>query len=120
MTPKFENIIEYEKAQLLLQPIYIRLIDNIRKQSELLEWSVEYQEISEPFPGYLISLKKNDYLKKYNLWDLCFQICFTAYQQGQIEAVEADKMLINDRGELNWEALENKTKNLVIKLFAIN
>lgn len=119
MTPKFANIVEYEKAQLLLQPIYIRLIDNIRKQSELLAWMVEYQEISEPFPGYLVSLKKDNYLKKYNLWDLCFQVCFLSYQQGQIEPVQADKMLIDDRGELNWEELENKTKNLVIKLLTI-
>jgi hypothetical protein len=119
MTPKFANIVEYEKAQLLLQPIYIRLIDNIRKQGELLQWNVDYQEISEPFPGYSVSLKKDNYLKKYNLWDLCFQICFISYQPGQIEPVETDKMLIDDRGELNWEALENKTKNLVIKLFSI-
>lgn len=116
MTPKFANIIEYEKAQLLLQPIYIRLIDNLRKQSELLTWSVEYQEIAQPFPGYIVCLKKDNYLKKYNLWDLCFQICFTSYQSGQIEAVQTDKMLIDDRGELNWEALENKTKNLVFTL----
>ncbi|MGI0481876.1 hypothetical protein ACN4EE_13935 [Geminocystis sp. CENA526] len=119
MTPKFENIIAYEKAQLLLQPIYIRLIDNLRKQSELLEWNVEYQEISEPFPSYLISLKKGDYHKQYNLWDLCFQICFISYEQGQIQPVKIDDTLIDDRGELNWEALEDKTKNLVTKLFTI-
>lgn len=58
MRPKFKNILEYEKTQLLLQPIYIRLIDNIRQESELLEWDVSYEEITEPFPGYILCLKK--------------------------------------------------------------
>ncbi|BAQ66908.1 hypothetical protein [Geminocystis sp. NIES-3709] len=117
MKPKFKNILEYEKAQILLQPIYIRLVDNIRKESELSKWEVDYKEISEPFPDYIISLKKGDYLIQNNLWDLCFQICFTSYQQGQINPVEIDQKLIDDQGELNWEELENKTNQLVKNLF---
>lgn len=120
MQPKFKNLLEYEKAQLLLQPIYIRLIDNIRQESELLEWDVSYEEITEPFPGYILSLKKDNYLTKYNIWELCFKICFNAYEQGQITPVETDKILIDDNGELDWQQIEIKTKKLVKSLLIIS
>ncbi|BAQ61900.1 hypothetical protein GM3708_2306 [Geminocystis sp. NIES-3708] len=120
MQPKFKNIIEYEKAQLLLQPIYIRLIDNIRQESELLEWNISYEEVSEPFPGYIVSLQKDNYSKKYNIWELCFQICFYNYKIGQITPVETDKIFIDDNGELNWQEIEIKTKMLVKSLLIID
>lgn len=120
MKPKFKNISEYEKAQLLLQPIYLRLIDNIRQESELLEWDVTYEETTEPFPGYIVFFKKGDYLTKYNIWELCFKICFNTYEQGQITPVETDKILIDDNGELDWQQIETKTKKLVKSLLIIS
>ncbi len=119
MRPKFKNILEYEKTQLLLQPIYIRLIDNIRQESELLEWDVSYEEITEPFPGYILCLKKDNYLSKYSIWELCFQICFDSYEKDQIEPVTTDKNLLDDKGELDWLQIEIKTKNLVKSLLII-
>ncbi len=37
--PKFKNKSEYNQAQLLMQPIFIRVIDNIRKESESSGWA---------------------------------------------------------------------------------
>ncbi|NCO76042.1 MAG: hypothetical protein GW795_04205 [Cyanobacteria bacterium] len=117
MQPKFKDIKEYEKAQLLLQPIYIRLIDNLRQQSELLSWDISYEEITKPFPAYIVCLKKGNYISKNNIWELCFQVCFDSYKSGQIHPVETDKNLIDDDGELDWQQLDFKTKILVKSLF---
>lgn len=119
MSPKFKNIAEYEKAQILLQPIYIRLVDNIRKESELNQWDINYEEINEPFPSYIITIKKDNLIRQENLWNLCFQICFESYQDGQIEVVVTDKNLMNNEGEIDWQELDNKTKNLVKNFFQI-
>ena len=35
MNPKFKDIIAWEQAQLLMQPAFIRVLDNLRKQLEL-------------------------------------------------------------------------------------
>lgn len=117
MQPKFKNIQEYEKAQLLMQPIFIRVLDNIRKQSEISQWQSSYQEINEPFPSYLLSVKKGDKLTEYNIWELCFKICFKFYQINQNQLVEIDGNLIDETGEIDWEAIENKTQKLITDIF---
>ncbi len=117
MQPKFKNIQEYEKAQILMQPIFIRVLDNIRKQSEISQWQSSYQEINEPFPSYLLSVKKGDELTEYNVWELCFKVCFKSYQINQNQSVETDENLIDETGEINWEAIENKTQKLITDIF---
>ncbi|MBL1211368.1 MAG: hypothetical protein FWJ34_17370 [Geminocystis sp. GBBB08] len=120
MRTKFKDILEYEKAQLLLQPIYIRLIDNIRQESELSDWNVSYKEINEPFPSYIVLFKKGNYLRQYNIWELCFKICFDSYESEENIPVIIDKILMDDRGELDWQQIEIKTKNLVKSLLNIS
>lgn len=115
--PKFKNQLEYEKAQLLMQPIFIRVLDNIRKESESLNWNISYEEIEQPFPGYIVYLEKDNYQYKKNIWQLCFEICFVNYDEAQNEKVETDDFLFDDNGELNWQELEFKTKKLVTNLF---
>lgn len=44
MTPKFSNTLAWEQAQVLMQPIFIRLIDNIRKQLDESAWKGSYRE----------------------------------------------------------------------------
>lgn len=117
MQPKFKNIKEYEKAQLLMQPIFIRVLDNIRKYAESEQWETSYTEINEPFPSYLLTLKKEDKLLKYNVWNLCFKICFKNYQIEQIEPVEIDDNLIDEKGEVDWHNLEDKTQILIKTIF---
>lgn len=116
--PKFKNPSDYEKAKLLMQPIFIRLIDNIRKQSELLTWVVEYQQGETLADGYFVTLKKDDFGITKNLWELCFDVCFLNYQSSS-DLVEVDHSLLEDEQELDWLAIDTKTKLLVEKLLII-
>ncbi|MBW4464151.1 MAG: hypothetical protein KME07_01760 [Pegethrix bostrychoides GSE-TBD4-15B] len=43
--PKFADIRAWEQAELLMQPVFIRVLDNIRKQLEQTTWQSSYQEI---------------------------------------------------------------------------
>jgi hypothetical protein len=43
--PKFTDIASWQKAELLMQPAFIRIIDNIRKQLEQSNWKGTYQDI---------------------------------------------------------------------------
>ncbi|MGP1382346.1 MAG: hypothetical protein ACTS2F_02245 [Thainema sp.] len=42
MTPKFANSQDWQQANLLMQPAFIRVIDNIRKQLETSDWHGSY------------------------------------------------------------------------------
>lgn len=115
--PKFKNTQEYELAQVLMQPTFIRLIDNIRQESESSNYDVSYEEITKPFPSYIVIIKKENTIEKNNIWELCFRICFDNYQGNHHQLVTTDKTLFDDDGELNWQVLDEKTKALVKSLF---
>jgi hypothetical protein len=117
MPLKFKDSLAYKQAELLMQPAFIRVVDNIRKETELSNWESSYEEISEPFPGYLLYLKKEKTTLKINLWDLCFQACFVNYEPHQDEPVEIDLNLFNEKGELDWYNLETKAKKIVKNIF---
>ena len=118
--PKFKNTQEYELAQVLMQPTFIRLVDNIRQESESSKYDVSYEEITDPFPSYIVIIKKEYTIEKNNIWELCFRICFDNYQENQHNPVTTDKTLFDDDGELNWQILDEKTKVLVKSLFDSN
>ncbi len=134
MKPKFKNIVAWEQAQLLMQPIFIRVIDNIRKKLDESTWKGTYQEISEPFPKYQLLLTKNDQLVELDIWQLCYQVCFINFttkvielqqhiaqlngtQIEEIQEVEIDTSLIDKNGEVDWIKIENKTANLIQTIF---
>lgn len=117
MPPKFKDKVTYEKAELLMQPTFLRVLDNIRKETEISNWESNYEEISEPFPGYLLCLKKENNLLKFNVWELCFQICFLNYTLDEEQIVEIDPKLLDETGEIDWHSLETKTQKLIKKIF---
>ncbi len=45
MKPKITDIVKWQQLELLMQPAFIRLVDNIRKQLEQTDWSGSYQTI---------------------------------------------------------------------------
>jgi hypothetical protein len=45
MPPKFTNTVAWQQAELLMQPAFIRLIDNIRKQLEVSSWKETYEYV---------------------------------------------------------------------------
>lgn len=42
MTPKFADAIAWQQAEILMQPVFIRVIDNLRKQLEQSTWKGTY------------------------------------------------------------------------------
>jgi len=144
MKPKFKNIQAWEQAQILMQPAFIRVIDNLRKELEQTQWQGNYTEIQEPIPGYLLYLTHKEYSFKVDIWDLCFQICFSDYHPAesqeiknqaqtmshtevsenqsssneQSKEVEIDTSLIDETGDVDWQLLETKTQRIVRNIFA--
>lgn len=45
MPPKITNPVIWQQAELLMQPAFIRLVDNIRKQLDVSSWKGTYQDI---------------------------------------------------------------------------
>ncbi len=162
LTPKFANTVAWHQAEMLMQPIFIRVIDNLRKALDESSWRGRYQEIPlwpegvseatktqvmelqqclqaappdiavelqkrlaqlpQPQPGYLLQLEKAGQQVTIDLWQLCYQICFRNYSpivnvSGDI-LVDIDTSLIDETGEVDWQNLDNKTKNLVQQIFS--
>jgi hypothetical protein len=45
MKPKFADIEAWRQAELLMQPAFIRVIDNLRKQLEQTSWKGSYRDV---------------------------------------------------------------------------
>ncbi len=115
--PKFKTRLDYDQANILMQPTFIRVVDNIRKEAELSQWEISYQEINEPFPSYILSQKKENKIIETNVWLICFQVCFKEFSLNQSQPVEIDSQLFDESGELDWQRLETKTQLLVRQIF---
>lgn len=128
MKPKFKTILAWEQAQILMQPAFIRVIDNIRKELENTTWKGTYQEIQEPYPIYKLSLTKNNKSVIVDIWDLCYQVCFLDYnfnlnQENQdnpefSQDVDIDLTLLDDTGDVDWQGLETKAQRIVKQVFS--
>jgi len=124
MIPKITNSRAWEQTQMLMQPAYIRVVDNLRKALEESAWRESYQEVETPIPGYELCLSSQDQEIKVNLWELCFEVCFQDYQRGSVPIdselnVEVDTSLLDlETGEVDWEKLDAKAKQQVEQLFA--
>ena len=159
MIPKFANPETWQQAEVLMQPIFIRVVDNIRKQLESSDWQGDYQNVHvwpegttpedkvrvvqlqkelenasedeladiqgaldslpQPFPGYELWLTHKDNRITIDLWQLCYQICFSNYDLVQINRVpvEVDTELLNEVGEVDWHRLDEKAKDCVSSVF---
>lgn len=123
MIPKFKNSSAWEQAELLIQPTFIRVLDNIRKELEKSYWKWIYQEVQEPYPGYILYLTHQEYSVRLNIWDICFQVCFLDYQpsetptENEKQEVDVDTSLIDETGDVDWQLLETKTQQLVRNIF---
>lgn len=120
MKPKFKDLQAWEQAQILLQPAFLRVIDNIRKQLEESDWQGTYQEVETPIPGYQLCLNKQGRCLEVNIWELCYSVCFHTYptlSHTDSCEVEIDLSLFDDTGDVNWELLEAKTIKIIENLF---
>ncbi|MGB3614786.1 MAG: hypothetical protein WBA10_13420 [Elainellaceae cyanobacterium] len=46
MSPRFATAAAWQQADLLMQPTFIRVIDNLRKQLEQSDWTGDYHDVS--------------------------------------------------------------------------
>lgn len=128
MKPQFANAQAWEQTDSLMQPTLIRTIDQLRQALENCPWRSRYEEVTEPFPGHQLVLENGDRHVRVNIWDLCFQVCFTNYQaqfftdipqdNNQDFVVEIDQQLFDDQGEVDWAALDKKARYCVEELLA--
>jgi hypothetical protein len=131
MKPKFVNEQAWQQAEILMQPAYIRLVDQIRQQTEENDQNIQvsYEEITTPYPSNLLCLQPKGskaltgLALRVNIWDLCFQVCFLNYEplpDHQIEQLVAiDISLFNpDSQEIDWTKLDLKAQAAVRQVFA--
>ena len=127
MKPTFKTALAWEQAELLMQPVFIRVLDNLRKQLEDSSWQGSYEEVQVPYLGYQLVLTKGNHSILVDIWHLCFQVCFLDYPLATDDLgekrdadypVDIDLSLIDDTGEVDWQLLENKTQRLIVDLFA--
>jgi hypothetical protein len=158
MRPKFANLEAWNQAEILMQPAFIRLVDNLRKQLETSSWQSAYQdvmrwddEVSEEtkgrvallqqelktttsddrateiqaalaqlptaYPSYELCLTQGDRTASVDIWDLCYQICFRDLDTSGAAPVRVDVSLLDEAGDVDWTALDEKTKWVVETLF---
>ena len=122
MLPKFADELAWQQADFLMQPVYIRVIDQIRQQSETSTWQVSYEEVQIPHPTNYLCLKSGERVVKFDIWDLCYQVCFLNYfgSHGELETktVEVDTSLIDMEAQTpDWHKLDNKANEVIANLF---
>jgi hypothetical protein len=122
MLPKFADELAWQQAEFLMQPIYIRIIDRIRQQSEASTWQVSYEEVHTPHPTHYLCLQSSTHQLRFDIWDLCYQVCFVDYLGGHSELVDqlvaVDTSLIDSAaGSPDWHRLDTKAKAVVTRIF---
>jgi hypothetical protein len=123
MKPKFATELAWQQAELLMQPAYIRLVDQIRRQTEEnTDIPVSYIEVTEPYPSNLLCLTKDNQELRVDIWEMCFQVCFTNFEeihQHPEQVAQIDEHLFDpDSAEVDWAKLDNKAKAAVAQVFA--
>jgi len=77
--------------------------------------------LPRPIPGYELRLEHQDQQISVELWDLCYQICFDRYKpaasHSENQPVIVDTDLIDETGDVNWQRLNEKAKQLVDQIF---
>ena len=119
MKPTLKNATDWDKADILMQPVLFLVMDNLRKQLEKTNLVATYEEVQEPLPGHQLSLTHEDTSVTINIWDICFKVCFIDYQfsSNQLSQdsimVEIDNNLFNEDKQINWQHLKTKTEKTI-------
>lgn len=123
MIPKFKDELAWQQAEFLMQPIYIRIIDRIRQQSETSNWQVTYEEVKNPHPTNYLCLQSGERQLKFDIWDLCYQVCFLNYfgshSELETQTVEIDTSLLDlEAGTPDWHRLDRKAQAVIAQILA--
>ncbi len=79
------------------------------------------EQLPKSYPGYVLSLQNGEQTVEVDLWQLCYSLCCRNYALDSQEShplVEIDTRLLNEQGEVDWEQLDNKAKELIGQIFA--
>jgi hypothetical protein len=68
-----------------------------------------------PFPGYELRVNQGEHTHSIDVWALCYQVCFTQYDPDQ--PAEVDPRLLDEVGDVDWLALDEKAQKLVQEAF---
>ncbi|MFN5514199.1 MAG: hypothetical protein ACK5CA_05470 [Cyanobacteriota bacterium] len=123
MQPRFTQAEDWRRAELLLQPALIRLVDHLRQILETSPWQGRYEATETPYPGQILCLSRGEESVRVNLWQFCFQICCLDYpltlEDGteEIREVTIDPALIAADGAVDWLALDQKTQRALGDFF---
>jgi hypothetical protein len=90
----------------------------IASPEEAVEIRQTLEGLPKPHPGYHLCLQRNDQEVRVDLWELCYQICFHNYIPSGSEEVDIDTSLIDEMGDVDWQQLDAKAKELVRRVFA--
>jgi hypothetical protein len=124
MRPQFATELAWQQAEALMQPIYIRIIDRIRQESEGSTLQVSYTEEKIPHLKHYLCLGNGQRQLRFDIWDLCYQVCFTNYignlGDDETQVVEVDTTLFDfDGGDIDWVKLDNKAKAVIQRTFTM-
>jgi hypothetical protein len=130
MQPQFADELAWQQAEFLMQPIYIRIIDRIRQQSETSTWQVTYEEVQTPHPTNYLCLQSGDRLLKFDIWDLCYQVCFLDYHGSDSEVIGSDaqneitqfvaidtSLIDLEARSPDWHRLDTKAQSVIARIF---
>jgi hypothetical protein len=121
MRPKIKDQVAWQQAELLMQPVLIRLLDNIRKKLEDSVWTGTYHDTQTPYPGYRLDLEHNNQKVSLDIWELCYQVCFKNYQPThapqESQEVEIDTHLIDETGDVDWNRVDEKSNRVINQYF---
>lgn len=80
----------------------------------------ELATLPSPELSYRLNLEREDQQIQFDLWQLCYQVCFRTYVPGlpsdtgeETQAVEIDNQLLDNQGEVDWVALDAKALTVV-------
>ncbi len=112
--PTFADLREWEWAEVLMQPVFIRLVDQIRKHLDDSAWQSSFTEVSEPVPGYRLCLEQGEQRFEVDLWDLCYRVCCQNYPEIQAgEPARVDRSLIEEAGDIDWHRIDQKASAVI-------
>ncbi len=109
-------------------------LENAPDDQQVEELERSLSQLPTPYPGYLLHLTKDDRQQDdrqltVDLWNLCYQICFRNYDpvsgtsfQSEFgerlgEGVEIDRTLFDETGEVDWDQLDEKVRQIVNPIF---
>lgn len=120
--PKFKTVQDWELAQSMMQPAFIRIVGNLQEFLQDSPWDGDFEDIQDPEPGYLLVLtQEGQATQRILLWELCFQVCFVAYPpQNPDGTVDIDMVFVQltDEPELDWTGLDTKVQRVLTDFFA--